>query len=141
MRIVDVNLLLYAVNPGATQHRLANRWLNEALSGGAPVGFAWLVIIGFVRIATNPRVFARPITTAQAMDQVDQWLEARSASVVQPGHGHAAVLRRLLDHVGTGGNLVSDAHLAALAIEHKATVMTFDTDFGRFPGVRWETPR
>ncbi len=141
MKLVDVNLLLYSINPGASQHGSSARWLNSALSGGAPVGFAWLVMVGFVRLATNPRAFERPITTVQAMDQVDQWLGARSASLIQPGLRHADLLRQLLDHVGTGGNLVSDAHLAALAIEHKATVMTFDSDFGRFPGVRWETPR
>ena len=141
MKLVDTDVLLYASNPDAEHHETTKRWLDTALAGGAPVGFAWLALAGFVRIVSNPRFFARPVSPARAMDQVDLWLGSRSASVLQPGARHPQLLRQLLEAVGSGGNLVNDAHLAALALEHRATVVSFDTDFGRFPGVRWETPR
>jgi len=141
MKLVDTNVLLYVSNPDAAHHVPAKRWLDTALAGGAPVGFAWLVLVGFVRIVSNPRFFDRPIAPSRAMDQVDLWLGARSARVLRPGARHAELMRQMLDAVGSGGNLVNDAHLAALALEHRATMVSFDTDFGRFPGVRWETPR
>ncbi|HLS15084.1 MAG TPA: type II toxin-antitoxin system VapC family toxin [Beutenbergiaceae bacterium] len=141
MKLVDTNVLLYAVNPACPEHRPAKTWLDSALSGGAPVGFAWLGLIGFVRIATHPAIFERPLTPAQALTAVDAWLEAAPASVLQPKTAHLAILRRLLGHARSAGNLTNDAHLAALALEHKATVVTFDSDFGKFPDVRWERPR
>lgn len=141
MRLVDTNLMLYAINPATSQHGSAKAWLDRALSGGAPVGFAWLALVGFVRLATHPAVFERPLPGHHAMDVVDAWLDAPPARVLHPGHGHVAAFRRMLEAGGSGANLTNDAHLAALAIEHKATVMTFDSDFARFPGVRWETPR
>lgn len=141
MKLVDTNVLLYVSDPEAAHHAPAKRWLDTALAGGAPVGFAWLALVGFVRIISNPRIFERPTTPSRAMDQVDHWLAARSATVLRPGARHADLMREMLDAVGSGGNLVNDAHLAALALEHRATMVSFDTDFGRFPGVRWETPR
>jgi toxin-antitoxin system PIN domain toxin len=141
MKLVDTNVLLYVSNPEAEHHSAAKRWLDGALAGRAPVGFAWLTLVGFVRIVSNPRIFDGAIAPSRAMDQVDHWLAARSATILQPGARHASLMRQLLDAVGSGGNLVPDAHLAALALEHRATMVSFDTDFGRFPGVRWETPR
>lgn len=140
MKLVDTNVLLHAVNSALPEHRPAKFWLDNALSGGAPVGFAWLALIGFVRIATHPSIFQRPLSVPEALDVVDAWLEAAPATVLQPRTTHAAVLRRMLEHAGSAGNLSNDAHLAALAIEHKATVVTFDSDFGNFPGVRSERP-
>lgn len=135
MRLVDTNVLLYAVNASSVHHRPARHWLDHALSGGAPVGFAWLSLIGFIRIATLPSVFEHPLTTDQAMDLVDDWLAAPTARVLHPRSGHTAALRQLLGSVGAAGNLTNDAHLAALAREHRATVVTFDSDLSRFPGV------
>lgn len=140
MKLVDTNVLVYAVDSSAVHHRVAKHWLDGALSGSAPVGLAWLALIGFVRLVTHPSVTAHPLDTGSAMDVVDAWLGARSAHVLQPGPRHAGLLRELLAD-GSGGNLTNDAHLAALAIEHRASVVSFDSDFGRFHGVRWERPQ
>lgn len=141
MKLVDTNVLIYAVDSSSVHHRVSRHWLTGALSGSAPVGFAWLVLIGFVRLTTNPRLLERPLETAAALDVVESWLGARSAQVLHPGPEHARLLKEMLAEGGTGAaNLTNDAHLAALAREHKAAVVTFDSDFGRFPGVRWERP-
>lgn len=140
MKLVDANVLLNAVNTSAPDHASARRWLDHALSGGAPVGFAWIVLLAFLRLTTRPGLFERPLTVDQAMDVVDGWLEPSPARVVHPTTRHAAVLAGLLRRAGTAGNLVTDAHLAALALEHRAQVVTYDSDFDRFPGVRWERP-
>ena len=140
MRVVDVNVLVYAANADAPHHEAARGWLDEALSGAATVGFAWMVVLGFVRLTTKPGVMERPATVDEAWDVVDEWLGAPSAVVVEPGARHASLVRELLRQVGTGGNLVNDAHLAALAIENRGAVVSFDHDLGRFRGVRWERP-
>lgn len=140
MKLVDTNVLLHARNTISSEHRVARTWLDNALSGGAPVGFAWLVLVGFVRLSTHPAIFSRPLTHDRAMAQVEAWLESPSATVLHPGPGHARELTRMLTAVNSGGNLTNDAHLAALAVEHKATLVSFDSDFSRFPGVRWERP-
>ena len=136
MVLVDVNVLLYAVNEGAPQHARARQWVEGALAGSESIGFAWLVLLAFVRIATLPALFPRPLSCSGACDVVDDWLQAGSAVVVEPTVRHARVLRGLLEETGTGGNLVSDAHLAALALEHGARLCTFDRDFARFPGLK-----
>jgi toxin-antitoxin system PIN domain toxin len=141
MKLVDTNVLVYAVNGSVVHHLAARRWLDSALGGGAPVGFAWLALVGFVRLVTSPAVFPDPLPSEAAMDRVDAWLSARPAAILQPGQRHASLMREMLEHAGGGGNLTNDAHLAALAREHKATVVTFDQDFERFPGVRSERPR
>lgn len=140
MKLVDTNVLLYAVNSAYPEHRPAKSWIDNALSGGAPVGFAWLALVGFVRVATHPTVFERPLAVSEALDVVEAWLEPAPATVLQPGTSHPTVLRTMLEDTGSAGNLSNDAHLAALALEHKATVVTFASDFGKFPGVRWERP-
>lgn len=140
MKLVDANVLLYAVNADAERHEASRRWLDDALSGGATVGFSWVALLAFVRLATKEGLFPRPLAPDAAMDRVDAWLAAGPAVVVEPTIDHARIVRRLLREVGVGGNLVNDAHLAALAIEHRADVVSFDNDFSRFPGVRWEPP-
>jgi toxin-antitoxin system PIN domain toxin len=140
MILVDANVLLYAVSQRLPNHERSRRWLEEALSGGESIGFAWIVLLAFVRIATRTALFPRPLDATTAFDVVDNWLAARPSIVVQPTARHANVLRGLLEQTGTAGNVVSDAHLAALAIEHGARVCTFDRDFGRFDGVRVLTP-
>ncbi|UDY23548.1 type II toxin-antitoxin system VapC family toxin [Nocardioides sp. Kera G14] len=141
MKLVDVNVLVYARDSQSPHHRAAKHWLDSALSGSTPVGFSWLVLIGFVRLVTHPRVMASPLTPAEAMATVDAWLAARSAQVLHPGQSHARLMAEMLSAVGVGGNLTNDAHLAALALEHRAAIVSFDSDFERFPGVRWEKPR
>jgi len=140
VRLLDLNLLLYAVDEAAPQHQAAREWVEEALSGPGTVALAWSVLLGFVRIATRAVVFQRPLTSGQALDVVDGWLAQPCATVVHPTERHAAVLRQLLGPLGTAGNLTSDAHLAALAIEHGAQLCSTDADFSRFPGVRWTNP-
>jgi len=141
VKLVDVNVLIYARDETSPHHRDAKHWLDRALSGGTPVGFSWLALVGFVRLTTHPRVMATPLTAAEAMDTVGHWLSARSAHVLHPGPTHPQLMRDLLQAAGAAGNLVNDAHLAALALEHKTSVVSFDDDFDRFPGVRWERPR
>lgn len=140
MRIVDANVLLYAVNSGAHHHETSRTWLDGALSGKDRVGLAWLPMIAFVRLATSPRAFASPLAPAGAMSRVQEWLAAPAAVVVQPTERHATILDRLLGSTGTGGSLTNDAHLAALAIEHRAEIVSYDTDFTRFAEVRCRRP-
>ncbi len=140
MILPDVNLLVYAADETATHHEGALDWVETTLSGAETVAFAWLVLIGFLRITTNARTVARPWKAAQALDVIDRWLAQPAVTVVHPTDRHAAVLRDLLTPLGAGGNLTSDAHLAALAIEHGATLCSGDNDFARFPGLRWVDP-
>lgn len=140
MTIPDVNLLLHAVDEHAPRHQVSRDWLEARLSGTETVGFAWMALLAFVRLSTQARISAAPLSAAEALDLVDGWLAAPPATVVQPGERHARVLRELLDGAGTAGNLTSDAHVAALAIEHGATLHSYDTDFARFSGLRWVNP-
>ena len=140
MRLVDANVLIYAVNEAAVQHRQSRAWLDDALAGPEPVAFAWTALLAFLRLATHPSVFARPLTPEQATAIVRGWLAQPGAVVIDPTSRHADVLAGLLVESGTAGNLVNDAHLAALAVEHSATITTFDADFGRFAGVSWSRP-
>lgn len=140
MTVSDVNLLLYAYDASSAQHERARVWLEERLSGVEAFGFAWVVLLAFVRLVTSPRVFESPLTLGDALDTVDLWLAAPCATIVQPGPRHAALLRQLLVPLGTGGNLTNDAHLAALALEHDSDLCSADADFSRFPGLRWSNP-
>ena len=136
MKMPDLNVLLYAVNADAAQQAVAARWLEEAHEQPGGIGYAWVVLLGFLRIATRPGIFPRPLTLDEALGQVDDWLSHPHARILAPTERHAAVLARLLIGAGVGGDLVTDAHLAALAIEHGAELGSFDRDFGRFPGLR-----
>jgi toxin-antitoxin system PIN domain toxin len=140
VKLPDLNLLLYAVDAEAEAHVPARAWLEETLSGTESVGFAWTVLLGFTRISTNPAIYEQPLRIEEALDFVDRWLVQPVAMIVEPTDRHAAILRDLLEPLGTGGNLVSDAHLAALAIEHGAELCSRDNDFARFAGLRWVDP-
>ncbi|HZT67047.1 MAG TPA: type II toxin-antitoxin system VapC family toxin [Acidimicrobiales bacterium] len=140
MRLVDANVLLYAVNEDAPRHRIAHDWLDEALGLPEPVGFAWVVLLAFLRLSTSPAVFTRPLSIGESFAVVRSWLERPAAMVVDPLPRHLAVLEGILAEMGTAAGLVTDAHLAALAIEHRARVMSFDADFERFPGLVRELP-
>lgn len=140
MKLVDANVLLYAVNSDAPHHERSRRWLDDALSGGDTVAFAWIALLAFIRISTRPDLFPSPLTMDEAMDRVDSWLAAPGAVVLEPTPDHSGVLRRLLAPLATAGNLVNDAYLAAFAVEHHCAIVSFDNDFGRFEGVRWEAP-
>ena len=140
MRIVDANVLLYAVNTSAPRHAQARSWLDGALAGREPVGFAWTVLLAFLRLTTHPAVFPRPLSVGEATEIVRAWLAQPAAIVVDPTARHADLLAGLLAEAGTAANLIGDAHLAALALEHDAVLVSFDADFGRFAGLRRETP-
>jgi len=140
MILLDANLLIYAVNQDAPLHRSAKQWLEAALSGKETVGFSWNVLLAFLRLTTRTGLFRRPLKVDAALDIVDSWLDQTCATIVHPGPRHLSILRELLQHVGTGGNLTSDAHLAALAIEHGAELCSSDTDFARFGGLQWRNP-
>jgi toxin-antitoxin system PIN domain toxin len=138
--LVDVNILLYASNAEADQHAESREWLDGKLGGTAPVGLPWPTLLAFLRIATNPRAFRRPLTMSTAWEQVSAWLSAEPAWTPEPTERHAAVLGELLALPGVYGNLVSDAHLASLAIQHGLTLCSTDGDFARFPGLVWLNP-
>jgi toxin-antitoxin system PIN domain toxin len=140
VKIVDANVLLYAVNKQDPNHKAARAWLEAALSGVETIGFAWQVLLAFFRIATSPRRFSAPLSVSEAATYVEAWLQQGPATVVHPTPRHLDLLTGLLDGSGTAGNLVSDAHLAALALEHAATIASFDRDFLRFRGIRLDVP-
>jgi len=139
MKIADANVLLYAVNSASEHHRPSVRWLDRALSGADAVGFAWVPLLAFVRLTTKEGLFPAPLSPEQAIGQVADWLSAPSAVVVNPTARHVDIIAGMLHQVGTGGNLVNDAHLATLAVEHRASIVSYDTDFARFD-VRWDRP-
>ena len=140
MNIVDANVLLSAVNDDSDDHAAARAWLDGSLSGGQFVGFSWIVMVAFMRVATRPRLFSRPLSVDEGLDRVERWIAAPSAMVVEPTPRHLSLVRSLLAPLGTGGNLVNDAHLAALSIEHRGSVVSFDTDFALFQGITWHRP-
>ena len=140
MRIVDANVLLYAVNTADPHHHDARRWFEDALNGREPVGLAWVPLLAFLRLSTKVGLFPHPLPTNAATSIVKDWLGAPAAVVVEATARHVGVIRELLGATGSGANLVNDAHLAALAVEHDAVIVSYDSDFSRFPGVRWESP-
>lgn len=140
MNLIDANVLIYAVNESDPQHRSARRWLDGALSDREAVGFAWAVLVAFVRLSTKVGLFPNPLPARDALDRVREWLDQPQSVIVEPTSRHLHVLSGLVGETGTGGNLVSDAHLAALAVEHDATLISYDRDFARFPGLRWGRP-
>ena len=138
MRIPDANVLLYASDSSSRHHVAARAWVERALSAGETVGFAMVVLLAFVRIATNPRVMAAPLSPSAAFDQIEEWLAQSPAVLLHPGRRHLRIWRELSESSGTAGNLTTDAHLAALAIEHGASLASFDGDFHRFASLELE---
>ena len=140
MILIDANLLLYAYHPKAEQHDKSRRWLEAVLSGTDVVGFAWLTLWAFVRISTNPRVFDNPLSASEAADAVSSWLDQPVSTILQPGDRHWDILRAVARDGQAVGPLFMDAVLAAIAMEHGATLCTTDRDFARFPGLKWKNP-
>lgn len=138
--IVDANVLVHARDLDSPQHEAARAWLQDALNGDTRVGLPWQSLTAFVRVVTNPRAYPEPLTPGEAFQQVEEWLDAPRAWVAQPTGGYAAVLGALLRRHEVRGPLVSDAQLAALAIDHGVAVVSTDGDFGRFDEVRWVHP-
>jgi toxin-antitoxin system PIN domain toxin len=140
MILVDVNVLIYAVNEDAPLHRKAKSWLEAAISGTETVGLPWNVLLAFLRLTTRAGVFRTPLGVESAFDLADAWLQQPAVTTVEPTAQQLRILRDLVLPLGTGGNLTSDAHLAALAIEHGAELCSTDNDFARFPRLRWRNP-
>jgi hypothetical protein len=138
--LVDANLLIYAYFSASPQHQHARDWLDEQLNGFARVGLPWPSLLAFVRLVTNPRIFRQAISPTDAWLQVLDWLACEPVWVPQPTERHAEVLGSLISLPGMNANLVMDAHLAALAIEHGLTLCSTDGDFARFPELRWTNP-
>jgi uncharacterized protein len=140
VKLLDINLFLYAVDEASPRYGPAHAWVQETLSGSETVALAWTTLVGFVRLSTRANLFEQPLQVEEALDLIDGWLARPCTTVVNPTERHAAVLRELLVPLGTAGNLTTDAHLAALAIEHGALLCSCDADFSRFPGLRWIDP-
>lgn len=140
MILVDTNLLVYATDADSPHHARARAWLEERLSSATPVGLAWLVILAYLRVTTRPGIMRQPQSPEQAFGSITEWLAQPYVSLVAPGEHHWPLLRNLLTTTGTAGNLVPDAHLAALAIEHGCALYSADHDFKRFPGVEHVNP-
>jgi toxin-antitoxin system PIN domain toxin len=138
--LIDANVLLYAYNASDPRHPKARAWLEGAVAGPTPIRLAWVTVLAFVRIGTNPRAFAQPMSLAEATATVSRWLEQPSVGLIEPTPRHWEILEPLLGAAQARGDLVTDAHLAALAIEHGASVCTTDRDFARFPGLRTIDP-
>ena len=140
MILVDVNLLIYAVFTGSPRHEAARDWLDAVLNGTEPVALPWAVLAGFIRVSTNPRVMGEPLTLDGALAYLDDWLSLPMVRAIEPTPGHREEFARSLRAVNATGNLVSDAHLAALAAEYGCTIASTADDFGKFPGLRWFNP-
>jgi uncharacterized protein len=138
--LVDANILLYAEDELNPQHVIAREWWDAQLSGASPVCLCWSVLCAFIRIGTNPRVFERPLTLNQAIARVQSWLDQPCTRLIYPTERHWTVLQPMLIEGQALGNLVSDAHLAALAVQHGCELMSTDRDFARFPTVKWTNP-
>jgi len=141
VKVIDLNLLLYAVNTEAPQHEKARLWWESCLSGQEQIGLAWTVVLGFLRISTRPGLFPRPLSTTEAISKVDTWLAQPPVVLLTPGSRHWETLRDLVSVAGTAGNLTTDAHLASLAIEYRAELSSADQDFSRFgPELHYRNP-
>jgi uncharacterized protein len=136
MKLPDTNVLVNSVNEFSAARDQAARWLELAFDSEEGVGFAWLAVVGFLRVSTQKGILKTPLSPSTALELVDTWLTHPRAHILQPTDRHADILARLLLTVGTAGNLTNDAHLATLAIEHGATIGSFDRDFKKFPGVK-----
>jgi len=140
MLIPDINLLVYAYNSSSPDHRVARTWWETALSGKGTVGLPWVVLLGFQRLMTSRRIMDDPMTTSEAISHVRSWLDQPQVQVIHPGPRHLDLLESLASAARVSSELTTDLHLAALAIEHQAELHSNDSDFRRFPGLRWVNP-
>ena len=140
MKVVDVNILIYAINHGADQHEAARQWWEAAIDGDESIGLSWATVVGFLRMTTNPRILATPLSGTTAMELVHEWFSLPNVGVLLETRDHWKLLQELIRSIGVTGDLVPDAHLAALAMSHGAILVSCDSDFARFPELRWENP-
>lgn len=140
MILPDINLLIHAHNRESPRHDAARRWWDATLAGTEGVGLAWVTILGFVRITTHRGILANPMTVEETTARIEEWLALPHFHIPVPAEGHFSRLRSKLEHLGTAGNLTTDAHLATLATERGYTLYSTDTDFARFPDLKWVNP-
>lgn len=140
MIVPDVNLLVYAYNSGAPYHQTARPWLEQSLSGQEEVGFPWVVCLGFIRLMTHPAVLQKPMPAPKVLAIVKKWFTIPTVHALSPGPRHLVLMESLLKAAGTAASLTTDAHIAALCIEHQADLYSNDADMARFPGLRWTNP-
>lgn len=140
MILPDINALVYAYDATSRHHASAKTWWEGLMNNPQMVGLAWVVLLGFIRITTNPRIFQTPYSPDQTLTIIESWLEQPHVRIIQPSDGHFVLLSGLLREASTAGNLTTDAHLAALAIERGLVLHTTDADFARFPGLKWKKP-
>ncbi len=140
MILVDANLLLYAEDSLSEHHEVARNWWDAQLSGSEPVALCWPVLTAFIRIGTNARLHQRPLTLKEASERVQSWFDQPCVQIIQPTDQHWAIFQQMLRSGNAVGNLVSDAHLAALAVEHNCVLHSTDADFSRFKGLKWQNP-
>ena len=140
MIVADVNLLVHAHDSQSRRHEAAREWWETLMNGTGSVGLPWVAVLGFIRISTNPKILDNPLDVGSACGRVRSWLAQPQTMLIHPGDRHADILFELLEAVGAAGNLTTDAHLAALAIEHQAELHSTDADMARFPGLRWVNP-
>lgn len=140
MIVPDVNLLVYAYNQDAREHARARAWWEGLLGSSDAVGLPWAVSLGFIRLMTHPAVLVEPLDPRRAVAHVRSWLDQPNVEILDPGPRHLEVLGRLVGELGVAGNLTTDAHLAAIAIEHQCELHSNDADFARFSGLRWLNP-
>jgi hypothetical protein len=140
MIVPDINVLIHAYNSDSPRHRAARKWWETTVAGPRPVGLAWAAMLGFIRIMTHRAILDNPMKATDAIRRVQSWLDCSCVEVLIPGERHAEILFKLLEDLGTAGNLTTDAHLAALAVEYQAELASTDPDFARFRGLRWFNP-
>ncbi len=140
MILPDINLLVYAINEADPNHGVARDWLEKRLSEDVPLAMPWFVILGFIRLSTNPRVVTAPLSKEKALDLVNEWLAQPCVRILHPTETHWEILQNLLDGIPAVPKLIMDAHLAALAFEHNCELCSADKDFAKFPGLRWSNP-
>jgi toxin-antitoxin system PIN domain toxin len=140
MIIPDINLLIYAYNTGAPFHETAKLWWEERLSGYTSVGLTWIAVHGYLRIMTSTRILENPLRPEEALQDIEDWMKRDCVEIISPGPRHMKILSSLLESVGVAGNLTTDAVLAAISIEYQAELHSNDSDFSRFPGLKWVNP-
>jgi len=140
MILVDANLLLYAEDSLSEHHQAARTWWDAQLSGAEPICLSWPVLTAFIRIGTNVRLHRRPLTLAEAVERVQSWFDQPCVRLIHPGEQHWAIFQVMLRDGKAIGGLASDAHLAALAVEHNCILQSTDADFARFKGLKWNNP-
>lgn len=140
MILPDINLLVYAHDETSRHHSKARQWWEDQLNGSRMIGLSWVAVLGFIRLLTNPRIFQNPFSPSEILAIIGTWLEQPHVKIIHPSEQHFKILTSLLERIGTAGNLTTDAHLAALAIERGLVLQTTDSDFTRFPGLKWNNP-